>query len=317
MLVSYVIPCYRSEKTITGVVNEITNVMLHRPEHDYEIICVNDCSPDNVYKVLRQLALDNHRLKVINFARNFGKAAAVLAAYSKCVGDVIVSLDDDGQCPVDKTWELIDTLDDEHDLAFADYPKKKENLFKRIGSTVNAVVMDFLIEQPDNITINNFSAMKRFVAEEMINYKNPFPSLHPLLVQTTHSIVMVPMEERERADDNASGFTFWKSFRLMINGFTNFSVKPLRLAAGMGIVFALIGFIYAMVIVVRKLVYPDILIGYSSMMAALFFIGGIIMLLLGAIGEYLGRIYICINNAPQYVIRNMLNMDYDKREEIK
>lgn len=313
-MISYVIPCYRSEKTIAGVIDEISKVMSERPQCDYEIICINDSSPDQVYQVLKSISQKNYRVKVINFARNFGKAAAVLAGYAKCQGEVIVSLDDDGQCPVDRTWDLIDALDDNYDLAFADYPKKKESLLKRIGSSVNAKVMNFLIEQPNDITINNFSAMKRFVADEMINYRNPFPSLHPLLVQTTHSICMVPMEERERADDNASGFTFWKSFRLMINGFTNFSVKPLRLASGIGIVFSLIGFVYAILIVIRKLVNPDILVGYSSMMAALFFIGGILMLLLGAIGEYLGRIYICINNAPQYVIRNVINMDSDYNE---
>ncbi len=308
-MISYVIPCYRSEKTIAGVIEEITATMLQRPKNEYEIICINDSSPDRVYEVLKTIALQNEHLKVINFARNFGKAAAVLAGYSKCQGDIIVSLDDDGQCPVNEAWKLIDALDDEHDLAFADYPKKKESLFKRFGSAVNASIMNFLIEQPDNITINNFSAMKRFVADEMVNYKNPFPALHPLLVQTTHSIVMVPMEERERADDYSSGFTFWKSFKLMINGFTNFSVKPLRVAAAVGMLFSLIGFIYALVVIIRKLIFPSILVGYSSMMAALFFIGGIIMLLLGAVGEYLGRIYICINNAPQYVIRNTLNMD--------
>lgn len=316
MTLSYVIPCYRSEKTIAGVINEIEQVMNQRPEYKYEIICVNDGSPDGVYQILKEIASKNSRLKIINFARNFGKAAAVLAAYGKCAGDVVVSLDDDGQCPVDRTWDLVDALDEEHDLAFADYPKKKENFIKRIGSRVNATVMNLLVEQPDDITINNFSAMKRFVADEMTHYKNPFPSLHPLLVQTTHSIVMVPMEERERSDGRTSGFTFLKSVRLMINGFTNFSVKPLRIAAGIGVIFSLIGFVYAIIIVVRKLTYPSVLVGYSSIMAALFFIGGVIMLLLGVIGEYLGRVYICINNAPQYVIRDMINIDCNLEEVI-
>jgi undecaprenyl-phosphate 4-deoxy-4-formamido-L-arabinose transferase len=121
------------------------------------------------------------------------------------------------------------------------------------------------------------------------------------------------MEERNRADNNKTGFTFWKSFKLMINGFTNFSVVPLRLASVMGLMIAIVGFIYGLIVIIRKIVNPDILIGYSSLMAVLLFIGGIIMILLGVIGEYLGRIYVCINKAPQYVVKDTINL-YDNEE---
>ncbi len=313
MLISFVIPCYRSETTIEKVIAEIAVTMALREDNDFEIICVNDCSPDKVYEVLTRISSKNPKVKIINFSRNFGKAAAVLAGYARCRGEVVVSLDDDGQCPVDKTWELVDALNDNCDLSIADYPQKKESAFKRFGSAVNSSVMNFLIKQPENITINNFWAMKRFVAEEMIKYKNSYPALHPLLVQTTHSIIMVPMEERNRADNNKTGFTFWKSFKLMINGFTNFSVVPLRLASVMGLMIAIVGFIYGLIVIIRKIVNPDILIGYSSLMAVLLFIGGIIMILLGVIGEYLGRIYVCINKAPQYVVKDTINL-YDNEE---
>ena len=309
MLISFVIPCYRSEKTISGVIDEIEATMSLRPENSYEIVCVNDCSPDDVYNVLREIASKNQRVKVVNFAKNFGKASAVLAGYAKVSGDIVVSLDDDGQCPVNQTWDLIDALSEEHDIAIADYPKKKESVFKRFGSAVNASMMNFLIEQPNGIVMNNFYAMRRFIAEEMTRYKNPYPSLHPLLVQATHSFVMVPMEERERADDKSSGFTFWKSFRLMINGFTNFSVKPLRIAMFLGMIVALIGFVYAIYLVIRRVINPEMVAGYASTMAVILLVGGVIMVLLGIIGEYLGRLYICVNNGPQYVVKDTINFE--------
>lgn len=309
MIISFVIPCYRSEKTIEGVIDEIIQVMSIRPHIDFEIICVNDYSPDDVYLVLQRIADKVSKVKVINFAKNFGKASAILAGYSKCQGDVIITLDDDGQCPVDKTWDLVDALDESYDMAMADYPEKKESLFKRIGSKVNHSMMNFLIDQPEGICMNNFSATKRFVAEEMTEYKNPYPALHPLVLQATHSFKMISMEERCRADDNASGFTFWKSFCLMINGFTNFSVKPLRLATLLGFISAIVGFIYVIYLVIIRLVNPEMVAGYASLMAILLLIGGIIMILLGIIGEYLGRIYICINKSPQYVIRDNINFD--------
>lgn len=150
---------------------------------------------------------------------------------------------------------------------------------------------------------------KKFVFKEAVKYTNPYPMLVPLVLQVTHKIINVPMEDRERADGKSSGYTFAKSLSLMINGFTNFSVVPLRLAALLGILVACCGFFYAIYIVVRKLLEPSAMMGYSSTMAAILVIGGIIMLLLGIIGEYLGRLYICINNAPQYVIRDRINLE--------
>ena len=253
MNISFVIPCYNSENTIEDVIKEIIEVMGQREHNSYEIICVNDHSPDSVYTVLKRIAFSNKNVKVVNFARNFGKASAVLAGLNKCNGDVIVLLDDDGQCPVCDTWKLIDKLSDEIDISMADYPVKQENWWKRAGSIFNEKMMRFLITHPENIRVNNFSAMKSFVAKEMIRYNNPYPSLQPLIVQTTHDIAMVSMEERERTDNKASGFTFIKSFKLMINGFTNFSVKPLRVASFLGMVVAIIGFIYGIVLVVKQI----------------------------------------------------------------
>lgn len=310
MKISFVIPCYRSEDTIRDVLQEIRDVMSIRPEYDYETVCVNDCSPDNVYGVLCDIASNDDKLVVVNFSRNFGKASAVLAGCNQATGDYIVSLDDDGQCPVDKTWDLVDALiNDECDIAMADYPVKKESLIKRLGSKVNNSVMKMLIYQPDDVVMNNFLAMKRFVAEEITKYTNPYPCLHPLFLQATHSIKMIPMEERDRFDGKASGFTFIKSFMLMINGFTNFSVKPLRMASVLGAIVALCGFIYGIVTVINKLINPNVYAGYTSIMAVLLFIGGILMILLGIIGEYIGRIYICINNAPQYIVKNVVNKE--------
>jgi undecaprenyl-phosphate 4-deoxy-4-formamido-L-arabinose transferase len=119
---------------------------------------------------------------------------------------------------------------------------------------------------------------------------------------------MVPMNQRERGDDRSTGFTFRKSIELFTNGLTAFSVKPLRIASILGVLFALVGFIYGLVIVIRKLMFPDIPVGYSSMMAVQVFSSGIIMLILGMIGEYLGRIYISLNNSPQYVVRTTKNL---------
>lgn len=302
---SFVIPCYGSEDTIEKVIIELEQVMCERPEYVYEIICVNDGSPDNVLSVLRQLTNTHDKLIVADLAQNMGKHAAVMAGYSLVTGDYVVVLDDDGQCPANELWRLFDALGDYYDIVMADYPEKKQSAFKNFGSSVNAWMSRILLDKPKGVKFTNFCILRRYVVDEIKKYKNPYPNLDGLSLRTTKRITNVKMEERERIAGKGN-FSFFRSINLWMNGFTAFSVKPLRISTILGVLTAAIGFVIGIIIVVRKLLYPEIPIGYSSLMAALLFIGGIIMIMLGLIGEYIGRIYICINNSPQYVIREIL-----------
>lgn len=134
------------------------------------------------------------------------------------------------------------------------------------------------------------------------------------MLRTTSKIYNVEMEERERAA-GVGHYTFIKSLKLWLNGFTAFSVKPLRISTVLGAICALIGFVFGTVTIINKLIHPEMQAGYSSTMAVLLFIGGMIMMMLGMIGEYIGRIYICINNSPQYVIRETVNIDKEEKSK--
>lgn len=312
MRLSFVIPCYHSELTIGSVVEEICSKMSEKPDIDYEIIAVNDSSPDDVLTVLKELAEKDKRVMVVDLAKNVGKHGAEMAGFSFASGDFIVALDDDGQCPMDKLWELIEPLYNGYDISIAKYPIKKQSAFKNFGSKMNALMAQFLIEKPRSLYLSNFSAMKRFVVDEMKKYDKPYPYLDGLMLRTSSKICNVDMEERERAA-GVGHYTFKRSLKLWLNGFTAFSVKPLRISAILGLICAFIGFVYGTVTVINKLAHPEIQAGYSSTMAVLLFIGGMIMMMLGMVGEYIGRIYICINNSPQYVIRETINMDRENK----
>ncbi|MCR4691489.1 MAG: glycosyltransferase [Lachnospiraceae bacterium] len=311
---SFVIPCYRSEQTIEKVTEEIGRVVGERPEYDYEIICVNDASPDGVWGVLKKLASANSRIKLVDFAQNMGKHAAVLAGFSYVTGDYVVNLDDDYQSPVNELWKLIDALEkDECDIATAKYTIKKESIFKKLGSNVNLLMSEIMLEKRKGLRFENFVAAKRFVCDEMIKYRNPYPYLEGLYLRVSKRVKEIPMEERDRADSNTSGFTFGKSFSLFVNGFLSFSVKPLRVATIIGFLFAAFGLAFGIFVIVRKIVNPAVKIGYSSIMAMLSLSNGLIMILLGMIGEYVGRIFICINNSPQYVVRETMNIEVSEK----
>lgn len=305
---SFIIPCYRSENTIISVIKEISSVMSENKSHEYEIIAVNDNSPDNVFDVLVQLAKEYSELKVVDLAKNMGKHAALMAGFAYATGDVIVCLDDDGQCPVNELWKLLKPLEQGNDVAIARYPQKKQSKFKNFGSQINHFMACALLGKPKNLQISNFLAMKKFVCSEILRYQNPYPYLGGLILRTTSQIKNVDMEERDRVA-GTTGYTFIRSLKLLLNGFTAFSVIPLRLATILGFVTAGSGFLYALWIVLRKCLYPEIAAGYSSVMAVILLVGGMIMFLLGLIGEYVGRIYISLNKSPQYVIRQKINID--------
>lgn len=307
--ISFIIPCYGSEKTVGPVIDEIIETVNKKKEYEYEIIAINDQSPDNVLDVLKEIAKKNKRVKIINLAKNMNRPGAVMAGLSKATGDYIVMMDDDGQCPMDNLWMIIKPLEEGHDVAGAKYTQYKQSLFKSFGTFVNRKMSEIIIEKPKDVQFTNFMAIQKYIAKEIIRYNNPYPYISGLLLRTTRDIINVPMEERSRISGNTN-FTLKKLVGLWMNGFTAFSVKPLRLSTIIGVVLSIVGFLYGLYIIIRKIIEPaSILMGYSSIMAILLFIGGIIMIMLGIIGEYIGRIYICINKSPQYVIKETINIE--------
>jgi len=302
--ISFVIPCYGSEDTVVRVLDEIRATLSERPEYSYEIICINDCSPDNVLEKLKAEVESHDDLTVVDLAKNMGKHSAIMAGYARVAGDLIVTMDDDGQCPVDRLWLMVDEMDKGFDMVMAKYPALKQSAFKRLGSAANDFMSRTLLGKPKGLHFSNFSIIRRFVIDEILQYRNPYPYLEGLTLRVTHRIGMVEMEERERFAGQGA-FTFTKSLSLLLNGFTAFSVKPLRIASVMGTIIALGGFIFGIVLIVRRLTGVTELLGWSSTMAVLLFIGGVLMMMIGLIGEYIGRIYISLNNSPQYVIRDV------------
>lgn len=304
MKLSFVIPCYRSEHTLGIVVEGINCVVKCRPEYDYEIILVNDCSPDNVINVIRELAENDSHVIGIDLAKNYGQHAATMAGYRVCTGDVVVTLDDDGESPVADTFKLVDKILEGYDIVQAKYAVENKSMFRRLGTLMNNYMMTTLVGKPKDLIISNFSAMRKFVIDEICNYNSPQPYIAGLFFKITKRIVNVELARPSRLEGE-SGYSIAKLFALWINGLLSFSVKPLRIAAILGFTCSALGFVFGIVTIIRYLTIPDIQAGYSSLMSVFLFVGGIIMIELGLIGEYVGRTYITLNQIPQYVIRNV------------
>ena len=195
-------------------------------------------------------------------------------------------------------------------MAYARYGHKQHNLFRNFGTAMNEWMASVMIGKPKELFVSSYFAARRFVVDEMVKYEGSYPYVIGLVLRTTRNIVNVDVTHRKR-EIGKSGYTLSKLFGLWINGFTAFSIKPLRIATLSGFLFAFLGFLYGIYTVIKKFVYPVAPMGFAALMSAVMFIGGMLMLMLGMVGEYIGRLYISQNKNPQYVIRETT------RDEVK
>ena len=316
-LVSFVIPCYRSEATLPGVVKEIRETMDKLDDYAYEVVLVNDCSPDNTFDCIRKLCQENDNITGIDLAKNFGQHSALMAGFHSIKGDIIVCLDDDGQTPANEVDKLLLGIEEGADVVYAKYNHKHHSGFRNWGSRVNELMTRVMLGKPKHLYLSSYFAARRFVVDEMIRYEYAYPYVIGLVLRTTKNIINVEVEHRDR-QVGTSGYTLGKLLNLWFNGFTAFSVKPLRIATVSGAVCAFTGFLYGIYTIIKKIFInpPGLVTGFSALMSVLVFIGGMLMLMMGLVGEYMGRMYISMNNSPQFVIREMTG-ERKKEEEGK
>ncbi len=303
MKVSCVIPCYHSERTIGSVVEDIRKVFAGRPEVAYEIILVNDNPPDEAWKVISDLAAEDSHIRGLCFSRNFGQHAALMAGYRQVTGDIVVSLDDDGQNPPSEMFRLIDAIDAKHDLVYADYPEKHHSRIRNLGSRLTNRMFSWMMNKPRNLYLSSYYAAKRFVIDEMVRCESPFPFVDGLALRSTACYRSVPVDHLERADGE-SGYSLGGLFRLWTNAFTSFSIKPLRIAIFVGLGASVLGVLLGILLIIRKLIWQDVFDpGWTSLMAVMLFLFGILMMMMGLVGEYVGRVFMTMNRSPQYIIK--------------
>ncbi|MGL5253582.1 MAG: glycosyltransferase [Brevinema sp.] len=308
---SFLIPCYGSETTLESVITEIRQT-IHNDD-TYEIILVNDCSPDRVQEVIDTLCSRFPNISSITFARNFGKHAALMAGLRIAQGQYICYLDDDGQCPMPDFYKLFAEVQKEAHVSMAFYGKKKQSAFKNFGSILNNLMAQILIGKPKELQLTNFVLMKKFVKDEIINYTGAYPYLDGLLLRTTKNIVPVPVKDRHRFKGQTT-FTFQKMLQLWLNGFTSFSIVPLRLATLLGFVCSLIGFFMIIYLSLNKIMNPTIVPeGWTSLIAVIILTGGLNLFMLGIVGEYIGRAFMVLSNTPQYVIEKTHNSHMEEK----
>ncbi len=310
---SVVIPVYNSEKTIEKVVNEVEIAISKlNAKFELEIILVNDYSKDNSLQICKNICKYKSFVKLISFSKNFGQHNALMAGIKIASGNYLIFMDDDLQTPPSEMSKLIDELEkNNYDVVFAKYKTENRSIFRVFGSFINDKMANILAEKPKNITINSYFIMKKYIANEIIKYNHAYPYIGGLIFRVTQNVGYILIEHRDRKIGK-SNYTLKKLLQLWFNGFTNFSVQPLRISSIFGLFLSMTGFIYLLIIIIRKIINPGIPAGWTSIMAAIIFFGGIQLLSIGLLGEYIGRMFLSINKKPQYVIKEKYNIDEEK-----
>jgi glycosyltransferase involved in cell wall biosynthesis len=301
---SFVIPLYNSVPTIGALVKDIEGLAI---EGGHEIILVNDGSRDSTGAVCREL-IRAPRIPItyIEHARNFGEHNAVLTGWRQARGAHIVNLDDDGKHPAAEAVRLWRHAQETgSDVVFGHYAEKQHSLWRNFGSWFTNRMTDWALEKPAGFYLSSFRCVTAFVAQEVAKNGGPAPYIDGLILQVTQRIGSLEVVHQPRKA-GASGYTFRRLVRLWLSAWINFSVLPLRVATVLGLVMGALGVVGFAWVVWLRVTHRGPAFGWGSLMATLMVFGGAQLVLLGVIGEYIGRMFLAVNQRPQAVVREVV-----------
>lgn len=307
MLVSIVIPCYNSERTIGTVVDLCIAEFEKMESYDCEIILVNDYSRDGTFRVIQECVNKYPNVRGLNLAKNFGQHAAIMAGLHHVNGELVVGMDDDMQNHPDQIREFLSKQEEGYDVVFGVFEERKFSWFKNLTGAISRFLRWHLMERPENVQMSSFWLARRYVIEQVKKYEGEQIFIQLLFFRATHNMTNITISHYKR-EYGKSNYDLRKGLKLFLS-FMNYTALPLRVATFFGILFSCTGFIGAIVLVIRKLQDPTITLGWSSIMCAMMICFGILHLMVGIMGEYVGKIILNVNKMPQFVVRDFLNID--------
>ncbi len=307
MGISVVIPVYNSESCADGLVYKLTTVMqpLNKP---FEIILVNDGSKDRSWDKIVELSAVNNTVKGVNFSKNFGQDNALMAGLIHSSGKSVIIMDDDCQHDPCDIPSLLLQIEKGYDVCYANFASKKQSFIKNFGSWFNGKVANIVIGKPDAIYLSSYKAVSRLVVDEITKYDGPFPYIDGLIFGITRNITQIPATHYERLAGE-SNYSFIKLISVWFIQATSFSIIPLRMATFLGFIFAAVSFISIVLLFMRHFYSGTNPSGWVAMTVVMLFLGGIQLVMIGVIGEYVGRLALYNNKKPQFVIKTMVGLD--------
>ena len=303
-MISIIIPVFNSAKTISILVDDVIKTL--GENYKFEVILVNDSSQDNSEEKCKELVAKYSNITLFSLSKNVGEHNAIMAGLNKCSGEYAVTMSDDLQHSASALQELIKygiKEKDNFDAVYTYYEKKRDSFLKNFGSKFNGFIANLLLNKPKSLYISDFRFINRFLIDEITKYKSPFTYIDGIILDITNRVGRVKVEHNERVQGK-SGYTLIKMLQLWSNMSTSFSILPLRLSMLMGLTLSILGFILAVLFFIERLLDNTVTSGFASIFVAVTIFSGAILIALGLMGEYVGRIFISLNKKPQFVIRD-------------
>ena len=310
LALSFVIPLYNSAATIASLVHDIEGLSI---EGGHEIVLVNDGSSDDTSAVCRGLVRTARvPITLVEHARNFGEHNAVLTGWRHARGTHVVNLDDDGQNPPSEAVRLWQHAAANHlDVVFGHYEVKQHSAWRNAGSWLTNRMTDWALDKPHGFYLSSFRCVSGFVTKQVSSYAGPYPYLDGLLLQVTQRIGSISVRHDVRRAGQ-SGYTLRRLIRLWLSAWLNFSLLPLRAATFVGLLTAAAGLLAFVAVVWLWVTDRGPAYGWGWVMATVLVFSGTQLVMLGLIGEYVGRMFLTVNQRPQAVVREVVTSTVDR-----
>lgn len=303
--ISVVVPVYKSEDCLSELNRQIVAAL--QKKYTFELILVNDQSPDNSWQVISRLAEEFSNVVGINLRKNAGQDNAIMCGLARAQGEFVVIMDDDLQhSPFDIPTLCAECRRRDLDICYARFPIKKHAIWKNFGSWLNGKISELVIGKPAEIYLSPYKIIRLDVVKEVIKYTGPFPYVDGLIFSVTHNVGQTDVEHHMRFSGE-SNYNLVRSIKVFLKVATSFSVVPLRISSFIGMVSSVAGFILAGYYLYEYFANTYKVEGWTTLTVLFLVIGGAILFSIGIIGEYLGRAYLNLNGKPQYVIREIRN----------
>ena len=300
---SIVVPVYRGAATLPRLLAALSKL---RPQGGIEVILVNDGSPDNSAEICAELVRTSPvALTYVEHARNYGEHNAVMTGLRQAAGAYVITMDDDLQNPPEEVLRLYDHARlGGWDVVYTRYVDKRHSRWRNLGSRFANRVADRLLDKPRGLYLSSFRCMSSMVVRAVTRYSGPYPYVDGLIMEVTQRIDSIEVSHLPRADGQ-SNYNLRRLVRLWLNLATSFSLAPLRIATLAGAVLAMLGAVGAVLVIAEALIRRDTPSGWASTMIVLLLVSGVQSLILGVLGEYVGRTFLSANGKPQGTVRTI------------
>jgi polyisoprenyl-phosphate glycosyltransferase len=314
MQLSIVVPVYRSAECLPELARRVEEEV-GRYFQSYELVLVNDDSPDTSWEVIQRLAAEHNFVTGLNLRKNAGQDNAIMAGLNSAMGDVIVIMDDDLQHDPSDILALHNQIESGFDVVYARFEHKHQAAWKNLGSWFNDRIAILTLGKPKNIYMSPYKAICREVVREITKYAGPYPYVDGLIFAVTSKITQVPATHHTRFAGK-SNYNLLPSIKVFLKLATGFSASPLRMVAFLGCAMSLLAFVLAAFFVVDTLIWSRGPEGWASVIVAILFIGGIQLMGLGAVGEYVGRIFVTQNARPQFTVKEICRSGPEEDQDL-